>query len=52
MQGVGQLAVESVFKRDVPMIQGVVLTITVVVVLTNLAVDLTYGYLNPKLREQ
>lgn len=52
MQGVGQLAVDSVFKRDVPMIQGVVLTITVVVVLTNLAVDLTYGYLNPKVREQ
>lgn len=52
MQGVGQLAVDSVFKRDVPMIQGVVLAVTVVVVLTNLAVDLTYGYLNPKVREQ
>lgn len=51
MQGVGQLAVDSVFKRDVPVIQGVVLTITLVVVLTNLVVDLTYGYLNPKVRE-
>ncbi|WP_116997157.1 ABC transporter permease [Desertimonas flava] len=51
MQGVGQLAVDSVFKRDVPMIQGVVLTITVVVVLTNLVVDVSYGLLNPKVRE-
>lgn len=51
MQGVGQLAVDSVFKRDVPMIQGVVLTITVVVVLTNLVVDVSYGFLNPKVRE-
>lgn len=51
MQGVGQLAVDSVFKRDVPMIQGVVLTITLVVVLTNLVVDVSYGVLNPKVRE-
>lgn len=52
MQGVGQLAVDSVFKRDVPMIQGVVLSITVVVVLVNLLVDVSYGYLNPKVRDQ
>lgn len=51
MQGVGQLAVDSVFKRDVPMIQGVVLTITVVVVLVNLVVDVSYGFLNPKVRD-
>jgi peptide/nickel transport system permease protein len=52
MQGVGQLAVDAVFKRDVPVIQGVVLMITLVVVLCNLIVDVTYGYLNPKVREQ
>jgi peptide/nickel transport system permease protein len=52
MQGVGQLAVDSVFKRDVPMIQGIVLLITLVVVLANLAVDVSYGYLNPKVRDQ
>lgn len=52
MQGVGQLAVDSVFKRDVPMIQGVVLLVTLIVVLVNLVVDVSYGYLNPKVREQ
>ena len=51
MPGVGQLAIESVFRRDVPMIQGVVLTVTVVVVLANLAVDISYGYLNPRVRQ-
>jgi len=52
LQGVGQLAVDSVFKRDVPVIQGIVLMITLVVVLTNLVVDLSYGYLNPKVRDE
>lgn len=52
MQGVGQLAIDSVFKRDVPMIQGVVLMVTLMVVTANLLVDISYGYLNPKVREQ
>lgn len=52
LHGVGQLAIDSVFKRDIPMIQGVVLMITLVVVLTNLVVDVSYGFLNPKVREQ
>lgn len=48
--GVGQLAVTSVLKRDVPMIQGVVVLTTMIVLLCNLLVDVTYGYLNPKVR--
>lgn len=52
MPGVGQLAIDAVFKRDIPVIQGVVLLVTVVVVFANLAVDVSYGYLNPKVREQ
>ncbi len=52
LQGVGQLAVDSVFKRDIPVIQGIVLMVTLVVVLTNLVVDLSYGYLNPKVRDE
>ncbi|MGH9226763.1 MAG: ABC transporter permease [Acidimicrobiales bacterium] len=50
LPGIGSLAVEAVFKRDVPVIQGVVLVVTVVVLLTNLLVDLSYGYFNPKVR--
>jgi peptide/nickel transport system permease protein len=52
MGGVGQLAIDAVFKRDIPVIQGIVLMITVVVVLVNLVVDISYGYFNPKVREQ
>jgi peptide/nickel transport system permease protein len=52
MQGVGYLAIDAVFKRDVPVIQGVVLMVTIVVVFTNLIVDISYGYINPKVRDQ
>lgn len=52
MQGVGQLAIDAVFKRDVPVIQGVVLMVTLLVVFANLIVDISYGYLNPKVRSQ
>jgi peptide/nickel transport system permease protein len=52
MPGVGQLAIDAVFKRDIPVIQGVVLLVTMVVVFANLAVDVSYGYLNPKVRDQ
>jgi peptide/nickel transport system permease protein len=50
MQGIGQLAVASVFTRDLPMIQGVVIMSVLVAVLVNLLVDISYGYFNPKVR--
>lgn len=52
LNGVGQLAVEAVFKRDIPVIQGVVLVITVIVLVVNLLVDVSYGIVNPKVRQQ
>jgi len=48
--GVGQLAISSVQKRDLPMIQGIVVMATLLVLFCNLLVDLAYGYLNPKVR--
>lgn len=48
--GVGNLAVTSVLKRDLPMIQGIVVMATLLVLFCNLLVDLAYGYLNPKVR--
>lgn len=51
MPGLGQLAIQAVLRRDMPMIQGVVLFSTIVVVLTNLLVDLSYSYFNPRARE-
>jgi peptide/nickel transport system permease protein len=50
LPGIGSLAVEAVFKRDVPVIQGIVLVVTVVILLTNLLVDVSYGWFNPKIR--
>lgn len=52
MPGLGGLAVESTSQHDLPMLQGVAVVFTVVVVAANLIVDLTYGWLNPKVRVQ
>jgi peptide/nickel transport system permease protein len=48
--GLGQVAISAVTTRDIPVIQGVVLVAVLVAMLSNLLVDLTYGYLNPKVR--
>jgi ABC-type dipeptide/oligopeptide/nickel transport system permease component len=48
--GVGKYAVDAVFLRDYPAIQGVVLYAAVAVALVNLVVDLVYPLLDPRLR--
>jgi peptide/nickel transport system permease protein len=48
--GLGRLAVEAVGLRDVPVIVGVVLVSAIFVVLANLAVDLLYPLLDPRIR--
>jgi peptide/nickel transport system permease protein len=50
MPGLGGLAVQATTQHDLPMIQGVVLVFTLVVVAVNLAVDLAYGWLDPRVR--
>lgn len=50
--GIGSLAIDAVLKRDLPVIQGVVVMATVVVLVMNLLVDISYGWLNPKVRVQ
>jgi peptide/nickel transport system permease protein len=50
LPGVGRLLVDSIFGRDLPMLQGVVLLITVAVVFTNLVTDIVYGFLDPRVR--
>ncbi len=52
LNGIGQYAVSSVLLRDVPVVQAVVMMSAVIVVAANLAVDVSYGYLNPKTRLQ
>lgn len=50
MPGLGGLAVQATTQHDIRMVQGVVIVFTLVVVTVNLLVDLTYGWLNPKVR--
>ncbi|MCK4735302.1 MAG: ABC transporter permease subunit, partial [Methanophagales archaeon] len=48
--GVGKLLVDSISARDIPMVQGCVLFVACVFVLVNLAVDISYGMLDPRVR--
>jgi peptide/nickel transport system permease protein len=47
--GIGRLAVDAIFNRDVPMIQGIVLVGAAIFVVVNLAVDVLYGFLDPRI---
>jgi ABC-type dipeptide/oligopeptide/nickel transport system permease component len=49
-EGLGNLAIDAVINRDLPLIQGIVLLFAVLFIATNLIVDLTYASLNPRLR--
>jgi peptide/nickel transport system permease protein len=48
--GMGQLLVESIFSRDYPMVQGIVLVFSALFILTNLLVDLSYAVIDPRIR--
>jgi peptide/nickel transport system permease protein len=48
--GIGNMAIGAVIDRDLPLIQGVVLTFAVLFIAINLLVDMTYALLNPRLR--
>lgn len=48
--GIGRLAVNAIFARDYPVVQGVVLFIALVYLVVNLVVDLVYASLDPRIR--
>jgi peptide/nickel transport system permease protein len=48
--GMGQLAVQALVNRDYNVVQGVVLVDTVIFVLLNLAIDISYSWLDPRVR--
>ena len=50
LPGVARFLVEAILWRDYPVVQNLVMFIAVVVVLVNLAVDLLYGWLDPRVR--
>jgi peptide/nickel transport system permease protein len=49
--GVNTLALSAITSRDMPVIQAYVLTVGLLVVLTNLLIDVAYGRLDPRVRE-
>ncbi|WP_342022471.1 ABC transporter permease [Arthrobacter citreus] len=50
LPGFGKLTLDAVFTRDYPVIQAVVLIITVAYIVINLAVDILYSLINPRIR--
>lgn len=48
--GIGRLLVDSIYARDFALIQGCVLFIAVIFALANLAVDVLYAYIDPRIR--
>jgi peptide/nickel transport system permease protein len=52
LPGMGLLLLEAVNRRDYPIITGVFLTVGLVVMLINLLVDLSYGFLDPRVRNR
>ena len=50
--GLGSLAVSAITAYDYPLIQGYVLWISLIYMLVNLAVDVSYAYIDPRIREK
>lgn len=48
--GVGKLAIEAIFTRDYPLIQGYVVWMTIIYMLINVVVDISYYILDPRMR--
>ena len=50
LPGIGNLVVSAVLRRDYPVIQGTLLVIAAIYVLINLAIDLIYMLVDPRIR--
>ena len=49
--GLGSLLLDAIFTRNYPLVQGCVLTIALIYILVNLATDLLYGWIDPRIRQ-
>jgi peptide/nickel transport system permease protein len=50
LPGLGALVVTAVTQHDVPLVEGIVITFTLIVIAVNLLIDLGYGLLDPRVR--
>jgi peptide/nickel transport system permease protein len=48
--GLGQLTIAAISQRDIPLIQGIVLTYAMMFAVVNLLVDLSYALIDPRVR--
>ena len=48
--GLGRLVADSISRRDYPVIQGVILTVSAIYIFVNLLVDVLYAYMDPRIR--
>lgn len=48
--GIGKLAVDAMNNRDLPLLQGTVVYIALVFVVVNLVVDISYAFIDPRIR--
>jgi ABC-type dipeptide/oligopeptide/nickel transport system permease component len=48
--GVGRLLINGIFQRDFIMVQGIVMTLVVIILVLNLLLDMAYAWLNPRIR--
>ena len=50
--GIGKWMVDSIYRRDYPIVQGGLMMICVIVMIVNLTIDVLYGLINPKIRKR
>jgi peptide/nickel transport system permease protein len=48
--GLGRLTVDAILRRDYPIIQGIIFVFAGVYVLVNLLIDISYTFLDPRIR--
>jgi ABC-type dipeptide/oligopeptide/nickel transport system permease component len=48
--GMGRALIDAIYVRDIPIIQTFILIIALIYLFLNLLIDLTYGWLNPRIR--
>lgn len=52
LPGIGRFAMDAISQRDYPIIQGIVLLGAFIFIMVNLAIDLLYAWINPKIRDE
>ena len=50
LPGVGALMIDSIYRRDFPVVQGITFVLAAVVILTNLGTDIVHSLLDPRVR--